>query len=74
MGYCQPETEYRWLEAAKSYEEALKLGPEGVLAAAVIWQRIGFCYSLASRQAEDVVEFRRLMQLAVECSSCSPCS
>jgi tetratricopeptide (TPR) repeat protein len=66
MGELQSEKEYRWLEAAKSYEQELQLKPKGALSVAVIRRRIGFCYSLASRQAEDVKEFRRLRQLAVE--------
>ncbi len=60
------EKEYKWLEAARSYEESLRLKSETVIFLAEIWQRIGLCYSLASRQTEDIEDFRRLRHLAAE--------
>jgi len=62
----QAETEYKWLEAAESCEQALQLKPESSSSAANVWRKIGFFYGLASRQAETVLEFSRLRQLAVE--------
>ena len=60
------ELEYRWLDAAKSYEQMLDFGKESQEVTAQYWQRIGYCYSLASRQQEDVDSFRRLRQHSVE--------
>jgi hypothetical protein len=59
------EEKYEWFEAAKSYEQALQLEP-GTVTLADLSERIGFCYSLASRQAESEEESRRLRQSAVE--------
>ncbi len=58
------EGKYRWFEAAKSYEKALH-GKSGATAAE-IWQAMGFCYNLASRQVEDIGEFKKVRQMAVE--------
>lgn len=60
------ERNYDWLEAAKSYEQALCSRSSTISPAAETWERMGFCYSRASRQTEDVEEFRKLRQLAVE--------
>lgn len=62
----EQERKYRWFEAAKSYEQALRSKSEAVSFAAETWQRIGVCYNLASRQTEDPEEFKKLRQLAVE--------
>ena len=62
----EQERKYRWFEAAKSYEQALRSKSEAVSFAAGTWQRIGVCYNLASRQTEDLEEFKKLRQLAVE--------
>lgn len=59
------ELEYNWFEAAKSYEQAVSSRAETGAIRAEYWQRIGYCYGLASRQAENVQEFKRLRQLAV---------
>src|SRR3990170_6447352 len=58
------ETEYRWLDAAKSYEQTLHSRSDDISFAAESWDRIGFCYSLASRQTKDVEEFKKLRQQA----------
>ncbi len=57
--------EYRWLDAAKTYEQSLGSAKENVALAAPTLERIGFCYELASRQANDAEEFKQLRQLAV---------
>ncbi len=62
----EQEKKYGWLYAAWSYEQALHFESETASFAADTWQRIGFCYERASRQAEDVEEFKKLRQLAVE--------
>ena len=59
------EQEGNWLEAAKSYEQALQSESRTTLSAAPTWERIGFCYNRASRQAEDPKEFKKLRQQAV---------
>lgn len=65
MDVCQEETEYKWFEAAKFYEQKLKSeSPSGVFAAG-LWQKIGFCYDLASRQAKDIEEFNSLRSLGI---------
>jgi KaiC/GvpD/RAD55 family RecA-like ATPase len=66
MSVVEAETEYRWLDAAKIYEENLKSKSLDSSCAAELWQQIGFCYSMASRQAEDFSKFRKLRQRAVE--------
>jgi len=63
MSAVQAEKEYRWLEAAKSYKHKIHSQVSKISAAAV-WQKIGFCYDLASRQADRDEEFKKLMQLA----------
>ena len=60
------ERKFEWLEASKSYGQALESRLEPVFFAPEIWERMGFCYGLASRQAEDLECFTRLRQLAVE--------
>lgn len=66
MEINREESEYKWLEAAKSYEQELSSKPEITPSSAEYWYRIGYCYSLASRQAETAEEFKRLRLLAVE--------
>ncbi|MCZ2809078.1 MAG: hypothetical protein O2V44_06975 [Candidatus Bathyarchaeota archaeon] len=60
------EREYRWLEAAKSYESVLNSKSRTVSFAAETWQRIGFCFNQGSRQTDDLEEFKKLRQLAVD--------
>jgi hypothetical protein len=59
------EAKYSWTDAAKSYQRALELQPK-TMSAAEIWEKIGFCHSLASRQAETTERFKELRQLASE--------
>jgi KaiC/GvpD/RAD55 family RecA-like ATPase len=63
----QAEMEYKWLDAAKFYEQGLHSKPEldDVSFAAESWKKIGFCYDLASRQAKDAEEFKELRHLAI---------
>ncbi|HVP16543.1 MAG TPA: hypothetical protein VMT42_04180 [candidate division Zixibacteria bacterium] len=64
------EKEYKWLEAAESYLQELDSSSRaGRLKRSFepeVWERIGFCYSLASRQAEHAEEFKRLIIMATE--------
>jgi KaiC/GvpD/RAD55 family RecA-like ATPase/tetratricopeptide (TPR) repeat protein len=62
----EEEEKYEWLEAAKSYEQVSHVKSETVSFLAEIWERIGFCRNLASRQTEDSEKFKELEQLAVE--------
>jgi len=66
MDLSQDEREYKWFEAAKSYEQALHSLSLPSSSAADYWQRIGYCYDLASRQTRDMEEFKNLRTLAVE--------
>ena len=66
MDKKREETEYKWLEAAKSYEQALQAGPATGSSAAECWQKIGYCYDLASRQANNIEDFKSLRQLSVD--------
>ena len=54
------ETEYKWVEAAKLYEQSLQPDSATGIPAAECWQRIGYCYDLASRQATSIDDFRSL--------------
>lgn len=60
------EKRFEWLEASKSYGLALESGQEPASSVPEIWERMGFCYSLASRQAEDLDGFTRLRMLAAD--------
>ncbi len=60
------EQRYEWLDAAKSYERVLDFEAVTETFVADNWQKIGFCYSLASRQADDVDVFREIRQLSVD--------
>jgi hypothetical protein len=66
MHLCHEEREYKWLEAAKSYEQVLKSPRLTFSSITSYWQRIGYCYDRASRQTKDVDGFRDLRQLAVK--------
>jgi KaiC/GvpD/RAD55 family RecA-like ATPase len=61
----QAEAAYEWLDAAKSYEQALRSTSLSDASAAEFWRKIGFCYELASRQAKDIEEFKSVRQLGV---------
>jgi len=60
------EKKYSWLEGAKSYEQAINSDSMISYDKAEPMEGIGFCYDLASRQAETVEEFKKLRQLAAE--------
>src|SRR4030042_4235300 len=66
MDVNEAEKEYRWLDAARSYEKILSSKSNNLRFTAESWQKIGFCYGLASNQAEDLEEFKKLRQLAIE--------
>jgi len=61
----QQEKNYEWLEAAESYEQALQSKSKTV-SPAEIWEKIGFCYNLASRQTENIEEFKKIRQQSSE--------
>jgi hypothetical protein len=60
------EEKYEWLDAANSYVEALKSKSSSYPLMAESWEKVGFCYELASRQAQSLGEFSRIRQLAIE--------
>jgi hypothetical protein len=60
------ESRYEWLNAAKSYERVLDFEAVTDTFVAETWQKIGFCYSLASRQADDIEKFSEIRQLSVD--------
>jgi len=62
----EQEKRYDWLAAANSYQQALHADSAMISSAWEIWERIGFCYQLASRQTESLEEFKKLTQLAVK--------
>ena len=59
------EKEYRWGEAAQSYELKLHSTKLDTSTAAENWQRIGLCYSLAARQARSSNQFKKHLEQAV---------
>ena len=65
MEICSEEKEFKWIEAAKVYEQVLNSGSESASSVAELWQKIGFCYSMASRQAFDADAFKQLRKLAI---------
>ena len=62
----EQEMKHGWLYAAWSYEHALRSTPGTISFRAETWQRIGFCYARAARQAENLEEFKNLQALATE--------
>jgi len=62
----EQEKKYDWFGAANSYRLVLQGDSEKVSNAPGIWERMGFCYQLASRQGEDFEEFKKLAHMAVE--------
>lgn len=61
----QAEKEYKWFQAAKFHKQELNSQIDNTKIAK-IWQRIGFCYNLASRQTDSAEKFKKLMQLAAK--------
>jgi KaiC/GvpD/RAD55 family RecA-like ATPase len=66
MEFSQDELDFKWLEAAKSYEEKISSSEDTSLLAAQSWQRIGYCYSFASRQVTDREDFKKFRQKATQ--------
>ncbi len=66
MDVSQFEIEFKWFEAAKNYEETISSAESTDLSSAQMWQRIGFCYGLASRQAMDQEDFKKLRTKATQ--------
>ena len=66
MDVSQEEKELRWLDAAKALEQSLLFESYSASVAAEHWQKIGDCYSLASRQVGDIDGFKKLSLLSVE--------
>jgi KaiC/GvpD/RAD55 family RecA-like ATPase len=61
------EAEYKWLEAANSYEKILESGAiADSPSVAEHWQRIGYCYDYASRQASNSDDFKSLRRMSAE--------
>ncbi len=60
------EQKYEWLEAASIYERILLSGSQDASFIADVWEKIGFCYNYASRQAVSVEEFLKLRRSSAE--------
>jgi hypothetical protein len=61
------EREYKWHEAVNLYQRAIKNSSEPtVSSAAQTWEKIGFCYNRASRQAVSLEEFKKYRRSAEE--------
>ena len=54
------EIAYKWLEAARSYEQTIESGTIVGLSVSEYWEKIGFCYDFASRQALSLDDFKSL--------------
>ena len=63
---CEEELQYKWIEAAKIYEQDLNVGLKSTISIGKQWQRIGLCYTLASRKANSVEEFKKIRNLGIE--------
>ncbi|MCW4031506.1 MAG: hypothetical protein NWE80_03985, partial [Candidatus Bathyarchaeota archaeon] len=66
MKISQNELEFKWFEAAKTYEEIIKSSKSSDLNLAQSFQKIGYCYRYASRQARDQEDFKDLRTKAVQ--------
>jgi KaiC/GvpD/RAD55 family RecA-like ATPase len=66
MDINRQEIEYKWFEAAKSYEQTLESKEGNDPDIPEFWEKIGFCYNMASRQALDLEEFSRFRQSSTE--------
>ncbi|MGA2680677.1 MAG: ATPase domain-containing protein [Candidatus Bathyarchaeia archaeon] len=66
MDFSREEKNYEWLEVARSYEQELQSISLPSSSSADYWQKIGYCYELASRQTNNLEGFKNLRQLAVE--------
>ena len=66
MDLCEEEFQYKWIEAAKICEQDLNVELKSTISIAKQWQRIGLCYTFASRQANNVEEFKKIRNLGIE--------
>jgi KaiC/GvpD/RAD55 family RecA-like ATPase len=64
MDLSKDEIQYRWFEVAKTLEQALKSESIPSSLTGESWQKIGFCYDLASRQATSTDDFLSLRRQA----------
>lgn len=60
------ELEYKWLEAGDLIQKTLRDGEDAGSSIPESWKAAAFCYNMASRQARDIEEFKKLRQLSVE--------
>jgi KaiC/GvpD/RAD55 family RecA-like ATPase len=60
------ELEYKWLEAADLIQKALNASEDPGYSIPEAWKKVAFYCNMASRQARDIEEFKRLRQHAVE--------
>ena len=58
--------EYKWLNTADLIQKALEAGEDTGCSIPESWNKVAYCYNMASRQARDIEEFRKLRQLAIE--------
>ena len=65
MHVSSEEIEYKWLEVASLYEQKIEDELTSGVLVAEYWQKIGLCYGLASRQANDVEDFKTLRRLGI---------
>jgi len=66
MNAKREETKYNWLETAKTYEQNLQSRTVTGPSDADHWEKIGYWYELASRQAANIDEFKSLRQLSIK--------
>jgi hypothetical protein len=66
MDLTSEEKEYRWLDAAKLFEHMLRGRSNEMPFAAECIEKIAFSYSMASRQADSIEEFRKLRLKAAD--------
>ena len=66
MDINQQEIDFKWFEAAKVYELSIESKEDIDSINPEIWEKIGFCYSMASRQALSFEEFKKFRQSSAE--------
>jgi hypothetical protein len=62
----EQEKAYNWIAAANYYLQALHVDSATASSAPKIFERIGFCYLLASRQTENLLQFEKLTRQAAK--------
>ncbi|UCD96115.1 MAG: hypothetical protein JSV35_06370, partial [Candidatus Bathyarchaeota archaeon] len=65
----EKEEKFQWREAAQLYEKALHIDTHSLSFNTEIFEKLGFSYFRASRQAEDPEKFKQLSELAVKAYS-----